>query len=281
MRLTNAQTHKKEREKMRKGITLVTVAFVLCGVVFAQAPIPYETGFEAPDFTAGQSINGQDSWQVLSETDATITDALAQAGSQSVSLEAGSQIDKALTGTGHNIVWMEGYFRGAGSSTEPEFPKEPGASAIVFFSATDGIRCLNGNGSGGGDWVDTGVTLVEAQWYKISIRQDYTTRKWNCYVDGALKASDLGFRDVVSELHGFRDFADTQSYLDTFRVIPVLKGDVNGDRKLDVADVVSLLNHPGGSGITDLILLDNADVDNSGTIDATDVTALINILLAR
>jgi len=269
---------------MTKKWSFIVFAILICGAALAQDAIPYKTGFEAAEgFTVGQSIGGQGGWAVLSAgADAKITDAVKQAGTQSVALEANSQIDKPLTATvEESIVWMEGYFQGAGTSADPSFPADPAASAIVFFSATNGIQCLDGDGAGAGAWVNTGVALVADTWYKISIRQDYTTKKWRCYVnDTQAPAQDLGFRDAVTTLHGFRNFADTASWLDTFRVIPVTKGDSNSDSKVDAADVITLLNNPTGSGM-DLIQKDNADVDNNGTIDAQDVTALINHILGK
>jgi hypothetical protein len=266
---------------MMRRLSILMVTILMCGVAIAQVSIPYKTGFENSEgFTAGLTLNGQGDWTA---TGATITNAVHQGavGEQSVALEANSEIDKTFSATGETVVWMEGYFRGAGTTADPSFPADPLASAIVFFSATNGIQCLNGNGTGGGTWAGTGVTLNADNWYKVTIRQDYTGKKWRCYVDGVQKpASDLGFRDNVTELHGFRNYADTASYLDTFRVLPAKKGDANADGKVDAADVISLINDPTGTNM-DIIQKDNADVNSSGTIDAQDLTALINNILGR
>ena len=248
--------------------------------------IPYQTGFEASEgFVAGQSIDGQDGWQVIEGgADAKISDALAQGGTQCVALEANSQIDKALSAdTGQSIVWMEGYFQGEGTTADPSFPGDIPASAIVFFSATNGIQCLNGDGSGSGAWVNTTISSINKDaWYKISIRQDYTSKKWRCYINEAASPDlDLGFRNnEVTTLNGFRNFADTSSYLDTFRVIPAIKGDTNGDGKMDAADIVALINDPTGASF-DIIQKDNADVDKNGSVEGADLTALINKILNR
>jgi hypothetical protein len=268
---------------MLRKLSILLVTILMCGVAIAQSSIPYKTGFEASEgFIASQTIDGQGGWAVLSQgADAIITNAIKQAGEQSVALAANSQIDKTLTATGETVVWMEGYFRGAGTTAEPSFPADPAASAIVFFSATNGIQCLDGNGSGGGSWSSTGVTLNADNWYKVTIRQDYTAKKWKCYINDVQKpVANLGFRDNVTELHGFRNFADTASYLDTFRVIAGKKGDANTDGKVDAADVISLVNDPNGTGM-DIIQKDNADVNSSGTIDVQDLNALINKILGK
>jgi len=270
---------------MMRRLSILMVTILMCGVIIAQDSIPYKTGFEASEgFTASQTLDGKGGWAVLSQgAGATITNAVHQGtiGEQSVALEANSQIDKTFSATGETVVWMEGYFRGAGTTADPSFPADPAASAIVFFSATNGIQCLDGNGTGGGPWVSTGVTLNADNWYKVTIRQDYTGKKWRCYIDGVQKpVSELGFRDNVTTLHGFRNFADTASYLDTFRVLPAKKGDANADGKVDAADVISLVNDPNGTNM-DIIQKDNADVNSSSTIDVQDLTALIDKILGR
>ena len=58
---------------------------------------------------------------------------------------------------------------------------------------------------------------------------------------------------------------------------PAQQGDVNGDTKVDVADVTALVNilkSEGGKPNT-------ADVDGSGTVDSVDVEALVNMILEQ
>lgn len=59
-----------------------------------------------------------------------------------------------------------------------------------------------------------------------------------------------------------------------------LKGDVNGDGKVDVTDVTAIINiilHKATTGLD----TDAADVNGNGTVDVTDVTATINIILHK
>ena len=53
-----------------------------------------------------------------------------------------------------------------------------------------------------------------------------------------------------------------------------IKGDVNGDGKVDTSDITALINHILGTAT-----YANADVDGNGTIDTSDITALSNIIL--
>ncbi|HPB31669.1 MAG TPA: hypothetical protein PLB62_09455 [Candidatus Sumerlaeota bacterium] len=270
---------------MIKRLTIASVVMLFAFGAIAQVPVPYITGFEASDgFIAGQTINGVDGWAVVSEgtPDAKVTNAVAQSGTLSVALEANCTIDKKLTAVGKTKVWMEGYFRGSGTTAAPSFPATPAASAIVFFSATDGIMCLNGNKSGGvTSWEKANVALDPAQWYKITILQDYSAKTWRCWVnDVAAPDMDLGFRDSIDSLSGFRNYADTESWLDTFCVIPAAMGDSNADGRVDVSDVVTIVNDPDGTAFG-VIQFKNTDVDDNASIDGDDLNGVVAIILSR
>ena len=55
-------------------------------------------------------------------------------------------------------------------------------------------------------------------------------------------------------------------------------GDVNGDGKIDVSDVVCMVNYILENPI-DVFILENADIDNNTEVNITDVTMLVNIIL--
>ena len=55
-----------------------------------------------------------------------------------------------------------------------------------------------------------------------------------------------------------------------------LRGDVNGDGTVDVSDVTALINMILGTTPADLKV---ADINADGILDVTDVTALINEIL--
>ncbi|MBR5697300.1 MAG: leucine-rich repeat protein [Prevotella sp.] len=67
----------------------------------------------------------------------------------------------------------------------------------------------------------------------------------------------------------------------------VLLGDVNGDGKVDVADITALTNYliaypqPLPEGMGDGYNLQAADVDGSGTVTSDDVPALVNMVLGK
>ena len=64
------------------------------------------------------------------------------------------------------------------------------------------------------------------------------------------------------------------------KVIPdnvALKGDVNGDGKVNAADVTTVYNYiatPEATGLT----LDKVDINGDGNVNTTDITDLYNII---
>jgi hypothetical protein len=59
----------------------------------------------------------------------------------------------------------------------------------------------------------------------------------------------------------------------------LLLGDVNGDNKVDVADITALTNHLLGIGGS--YNPDAADVDGSGTVTKADISALVQLVLRQ
>jgi len=242
--------------------------------------VVYQTGFETSDnagFVSGATIASVDSWSVLAG-DAKIGTTTVQAGSQAVELAANTVIDRNIS-SASSVVWVQGWFRGAGSAGSPNFPASPAASAIVFFGSTD-IQALNGNGSGGGTFSGTGVALSAAAFTKVALRLDYQARDYDVYVNDALELTGMGFRDNVAQLNGFQNLASEASFFDTFSVIARAQYDANGDRSINVADLVTIVNEITTPGtITNPIWRDNADGNGDNAINATDRGALVNQIL--
>jgi hypothetical protein len=242
----------------------------------------YQTGFETSDnagWTVGASIASVDSWSVLAG-DAKVASDNPQAGSQLVELAANTVIDRSITAN-DQVVWVQGWFRGTGSSGAPDFPASPLASAIIFFSST-GIQAFDGDGAGGAGngFVATGASLSDTTWTKVSLRLDYSARTYNVYIDDAVTNSALGFRDNVSQLNGFQNLASEASFFDTFSVVARVAYDANGDGDVNIADGVSIVNEIETAGtISNPIFADNADGNLDGRIDETDRDDLVSSLL--
>lgn len=269
------------RKSLLKTAALsLAAALPLC--VSAQQTLPYASGFEAPTYSAG-NLNGQDNW-VVSDGTANVQNTVAQAGAQAVKLDANSTIDKAFDSGAYGAVWVEGFFRGEGSDGNPSFPSSPPASAIVFFDASNGIRCYDGKITMGDPFQNTGDAVSAADFKKVTIKLDFGTKEWDCYVDNALKLSALGFRDnSVAKFNGFTNFSSKESYLDSFRAIPFILGDGTLDADVNVGDVVLVTNVVNGATSTDdAIVRTHLDVAGpAGTIDNADLNGIVNIVLNR
>lgn len=182
------------------------LAFVFTCSAFAvqqETPFAYVTGFEPdeiPPFTVGTLP--QNGWEASGT--AGITDSIAYSGSQSLAISPQTTVDKAMDVSGHQEVWIEGWYK---TTPEPEYPNlaelETG-SCLVLFHSVDGISCLNGDGEGSGTWVSTGINVDPSRWYRVTIRQNYQTYKWDCFVDGYVKLRGLGFKNNINKLSGFR-----------------------------------------------------------------------------
>jgi uncharacterized protein YjiK len=92
-----------------------------------------------------------------------------------------------------------------GPAAEAEFVDSTGAATGFFSVGSSGeLTVLNGNGHGGGVWMNTGVRPQLAGsggWMTLVIRQDFVAKAWDLYMipGGAtapkLVAGDLGFWD--------------------------------------------------------------------------------------
>jgi len=212
-------------------LALVLCAVGLAAFGWAKSTVIYETGFEAQNDPSGTSfalgdLNGQGGWVALN---ATVSNAQAEAGTQSVQMAADSSIERNLTGTGE--IWIVGQYRGDGSAAStPSYPATPPAACIVHFSQAQGVQCLDGDGSGGGNFVPAsgGQPVSSGSWTEVALHIVYDSTTWDCLLDGSAYQTGLGFRDTIGSLSGFKSLSGTESYFDSFRVI-ASDGDVDGD----------------------------------------------------
>jgi chitodextrinase/alpha-tubulin suppressor-like RCC1 family protein len=169
--------------------------------------LPYTTDFESSEgYTLG-SLNGQFGWAVTSGT-ATVVDANAASGTQSVALEAGptaAQVNQEFGSGSPNpsivfVDFMAQPATGADPSTSTMFDVDAARVAFVQNGAIGQMQVLNGDGEGAGVWQPVGPALpldasgIATSWHRLTLRLDYTMQTWDFYVDGAMVACDLGFR---------------------------------------------------------------------------------------
>jgi len=176
----------------------------------------YFTGFEPPDFTIGPLP--QQSWTVDGDGSAAIQGTVVADGAQALEISPASTVDRDLsTLVSGDVIWIDAFARVAPQDPLPN-PSEVGTgSSLVHFSQSMNIACYDGTTQA---WVPTGVPVDANRWYRITIRQDYRTQTWDCYVDGDRVLANLGFKDSLTQLSGFKASSSQSqsSFLDNFWV---------------------------------------------------------------
>jgi len=238
------------------------------GVQFFRPQFPgmlYATGFEpdeaypyAAGSLAGQGMPGL--WSV-SQGSATVQSATKAHGLQAV--QAGDcTLDVSLLAT-QQVLWVDAFFLESGMTNAPVVPTNA-ASSLVYFSATDGILALNGNGSGGGGFVQVASSFPTNVFVRVSIRTDYANKRYDVWIDGVQRRAGLGFKDnTVTRFSGARRRSNATSYMDDFSVsVWGLDADSDGDGLVDLDEAKFYGSYP---------LL--ADSDGDGASDAEEVRA--------
>jgi len=187
---------------------------ILAGVALA-APWPLNTGFEPPEYTVG-ALHGQQGWTAINDVAVTAESVAVYEGSQGVRLTSSSQAVYDADATAESVVWVQGFCKTEAVNFYPDLPAPSGVTCFLFFHATDGIVCLDGDGAGSGTWKTTGV--MASEWTRLSIRQDYASNTWDLYINGQRRFSALGNAYHGAAFDRFEAQAgDTgPMYLDTF-----------------------------------------------------------------
>lgn len=221
---------------------------------------PYMTGFEpgeTPGFVPG-NLDGQGtggSWTV-SEGTAVVQGSEVARGVQAVETGEGSVVDVAIDGAA-DVVWVDAFVKTSGSADTPMVPAEV-RSSVIFFSSSQGILALDGDGAGSGTYTTVVGAFPTNQFVRVSIRQDYTAKTYDVWINGVRFATGLGFKDnTVSKLSGAQRRSATVSYLDDFSAtVWGLDADTDGDGILDLDEVKfygtdPLLRDTDGDGMDD------------------------------
>ncbi|MCA9450591.1 MAG: hypothetical protein KC931_25945, partial [Candidatus Omnitrophica bacterium] len=190
-----------------------TVFFLFSGsVITAHSQALYQTGFEAtenPAFNVGPLP--QNGWiQESGSAISSVTNGLVFDGSQSLEVAADATISRPLSSSNSSVVYIDGWFKPARSREMLDLVGLPASSALFIFQATDGIIALDGNGSGGGDWVETGFTDLDS-FIRLTVLLNFGNHTWNLYANTQLLEADLGFKDnSINSLAGLRITSSTE-----------------------------------------------------------------------
>jgi len=223
-----------------------------------QQGLLYATGFEpgeAHPYALG-ALAGQGPpalWQVL-EGSAVVQQARTAHGLQAVQAGDGT-LDVSLP-VAEPVLWVDAFFLETGLANPPVVPTNR-ASGVIYFSATDGILALDGNGGGGGRFVSVAPSFPTNVFVRVTTRNDYVNRRYDVWVDGVLSRAGLGFKDdAVTTFSGARRRSAATSYLDDFSVSRWgLDADSDGDGVVDLDEAKFYGSYP---------LLADSDGDGAG-----------------
>ncbi len=147
------------------------------------------TGFEPLEGYSLGDLNNQNGWKVDGGS-AEVWSNQVFSGTQAARIGPGGQVSNQFT-TACPIVTYDSYLQ-AVPSAAPEIPATA-QLAVLYLDQSGGITGLNGDGNGGGNWVSSGVSITSGNWFRVSIRLDFTARTWSCAVNGVETFSNLRF----------------------------------------------------------------------------------------
>ena len=232
----------------------------------AQTAVPYCVDFEDTDpiaFYIG-ALDGQNSWQTSGTGSAVVTGSSSYSGGQSVFLDGDVAAELIIDAIDTAVLWIDGFVRTEGSTESLRIEPLPAVSSILDFHSIDGLKAFDGDGHGSGIMIDLGVPINPQQWRRITIKQDYSSKKWDLYVDGVMVRSGLGFHsDSVGYLEAFAHQNHTSAYLDFFSVTALgLEFDSDGDLLKDLDEYKFYKTDPF-----------DADTDDDNVNDGVEIAA--------
>jgi len=158
------------------------------------------------------------------------------------------------------VVWVDSWHRDAGSTSQPLIPDEL-RSCVLCFSSTRGLLALDGDGHGNGIFVTVDSNIPSDQFVRVTLRIDYIAARYDVWINGVLKVSNLGFKDnSVMALEEIQRQTDGVAYFDALTVATRgLDEDRDGDGLSDLDEI------SGDRGA--VTSPDNRDSDGDGYSD--------------
>jgi hypothetical protein len=224
-------------------LTLFSAAFLVSSAAFAQ----YATDFEAPTFTSGATINGQDSWTTTPTINGRVLTGTQIAGelttlgmTPGVTVHSGSQA-LLISGTGSSGGTVR-VVTGLESEAEvllnvwvrplTSTMNNPTGNVFVVVENSAGTRAAGFRFGGlqsidyglvSGNWVPTGKRWNPNTWYRMTLRVNYTSQTYDFAVDGVqLNTSPIPFynagSDSFSQVRIFRGTSQAGMIVDDLSV---------------------------------------------------------------
>lgn len=240
-------------------LLLLSAAGSLVSTEVSGAEVPFLEDFE---LLPEGSVHGHEGWSV-SKGEVSVVAGPAPSGLKSLRSAENSEVALSVEGDG-SVFWVNLWVMTQGSPFVPAIPRLPKKSAVLVFDSMDGIQALDGDGAGGGMIVSSGIALDGSRWYRITLKLDFDVKKWDLYVDGARRLTNLGFHsNDAPPLSGFMRTNYTQSHLDALSIADVgLTDDTDQDRLTDLDEMRVYGTDPL-----------SADTDGDGMRDGDEIAA--------
>jgi hypothetical protein len=197
---------------LRFGIVALSSLFMQSLLVAHSSEL---VDFELPDYALGVQATVEGFSFDATDLSVVVTDLDAATGQQSLQFTG----DGTFTFTpddGYvwsNVVWVDYYLK-PGFVVEADLPlsfsaERTTATGFVQMASDGELYVVDGDGFGGGQWLASGSEHmldgeVAQDWIRLTCRLDYSVKRWDLYVDGAIVAFDLNFLNPsASEFEGF------------------------------------------------------------------------------
>lgn len=200
------------------------------------AGMPYAEGFESDVLG---SIDGVNFWTV-DEGFVTVQNAEASEGLQALRIDATSAaalLRKGFDGSDENEVWVDFWIKSAFTgfgSVRSVAEMEHAPIGAFYFNDQATVSYLDGDGQGGGEWKTAAVSLVEGEWQRITLHNDYTQQKWSLWLNGVRVIESMGFaytQPYFNQL-AFAQDVGHQAYVDDLSANAVEPAQLDNDGDL-------------------------------------------------
>jgi hypothetical protein len=183
----------------------------------------YQTGFESADGFYIGSASGQNGW--LETTNSNLCKIVSNTkfeGDQALEVGASSGVHRAFTSS-QTLLYIDGRYQATASNSYPDVSLLAPSCAYFMFHTIDGVVGLNGDGTGNGSWVQSGLP-VPVGFARITLAINFTTHSWSLYINETTLFNNLGFlNNTINQLNGMMvDSSETGSgYLDALSISSV------------------------------------------------------------
>lgn len=162
------------------------------------------------------------------------------------------------------------------------------ASKLQFYVASDNIpynKYVVSYTTDGTNWTEAGTFEMEGksqtnEWYLVEVNLPALAEGSQIRIKGD-ETSGMALTDEMKDLLELEALEITTEFLFVAEIIltpssgeqPQLKGDVNGDGTVDVADISAIISNMAGTAEYKA-----ADVNDDGTVDVADISNVISIM---